>query len=518
MAMTVRRLVAQEGLGLQLIAGAESADRVIGWAHAIDLPDPTPWLSGGELVMTTGSHLDDDPDVQYRYVRGIARAGCAALAFDTAMRYPEVPGAVRRAAEELGLPLVRVAPETPFIAISRVVVDEITADQVRTVQSVVDAQGRLAREALRGGIPGLVESLARRIGASVCAIGRTGGVLAAGGPRHALLAQKLAARESGARSRRAPGDGAFADDDGHVTIQRLSVAGDRLGRLAALSRRPLDQQARLLLGHAASLIALELAKPLHLRDAEERLRGATARMVLDAGSDVDPALIRYFGVDPDRDVTVVVLTGTGELVPALAQVSDVLHEAESGHLVTERPDRTGDLVVITGADPADADLTDGLPARLQRHLQTRLGRPIGAGISAPAPPAQARAALRQAAAAARVSGNRGHRPVHFAALGAFTLLISAQPNDVLRAAAADVLGPLDEHDRDGRGDLAASLDAYLRSNGQWEPAASALGVHRHTLRNRINRIAEILDVDLESAHARAELWLALRARELLPDT
>ena len=49
MVMTVRRLIATPELGLSLAAGRTGVNRTISWAHAIELADPSPWLSGGEL-------------------------------------------------------------------------------------------------------------------------------------------------------------------------------------------------------------------------------------------------------------------------------------------------------------------------------------------------------------------------------------------------------------------------------------------------------------------------------------
>lgn len=46
MAMTVRRLIGINDLALSLVAGRVGIDRVISWAHAIELTDPSPWLSG----------------------------------------------------------------------------------------------------------------------------------------------------------------------------------------------------------------------------------------------------------------------------------------------------------------------------------------------------------------------------------------------------------------------------------------------------------------------------------------
>ena len=44
-------------LGLEPVSGAQALDTPIRWVHASELPDPTPWLSGGELILTTGMQL-----------------------------------------------------------------------------------------------------------------------------------------------------------------------------------------------------------------------------------------------------------------------------------------------------------------------------------------------------------------------------------------------------------------------------------------------------------------------------
>lgn len=73
-----------------------------------------------------------------------------------------------------------------------------------------------------------------------------------------------------------------------------------------------------------------------------------------------------------------------------------------------------------------------------------------------------------------------------------------------------MLRPLYEHDAKGRGDLVASLQAWLSRHGQWDAAAADLGVHRHTLRYRMRRVEEILGRSLDDPDVRMELWLALK--------
>ena len=56
MELTVESLIGE--LGLELASGQESAGARVRWVHSTELADPTPWLKGGELLLTTGMQLD----------------------------------------------------------------------------------------------------------------------------------------------------------------------------------------------------------------------------------------------------------------------------------------------------------------------------------------------------------------------------------------------------------------------------------------------------------------------------
>jgi PucR family transcriptional regulator, purine catabolism regulatory protein len=78
-----------------------------------------------------------------------------------------------------------------------------------------------------------------------------------------------------------------------------------------------------------------------------------------------------------------------------------------------------------------------------------------------------------------------------------------------------VLGPLVDRDNQKSSELVASVRAFIEAGGRWEPGAEKLGVHRHTLRYRVRQAEELLGRDLSSAEDRLEVWLALKASDLL---
>ncbi|MCW0212176.1 MAG: helix-turn-helix domain-containing protein [Pseudonocardia sp.] len=127
----------------------------------------------------------------------------------------------------------------------------------------------------------------------------------------------------------------------------------------------------------------------------------------------------------------------------------------------------------------------------------------------PAGAADLRTGLHQADRALDAARRQGRPMVRFAELAGQGL------HDLVPAAdaagfAESLLRPLVRHDARRRGELVRSVREWLAHHGQWDPAASALGVHRHTLRARIDRAARLLGRDLDSPGVRAELWFALQ--------
>ena len=115
----------------------------------------------------------------------------------------------------------------------------------------------------------------------------------------------------------------------------------------------------------------------------------------------------------------------------------------------------------------------------------------------------------------RVEVDQATRVATVGDLGSHRVLLARQEDAALEAISRGLLGPLLDYDRRQQGDLVTSLRTFLEHNGNWEAAARALGVHRHTLRYRVRRVAELTGRDLESAADRVEFWLALQAADVL---
>jgi PucR family transcriptional regulator, purine catabolism regulatory protein len=115
MELTVESLIGE--LGLELVSGGDAAQAHVRWVHSTELQDPTPWLKGGELLLTTGIQLDS-PKSQRELVDRLADHRIAGLGFGTGFAHKRLPAALVTAAKKREFPLFEVPYELPFIAIT----------------------------------------------------------------------------------------------------------------------------------------------------------------------------------------------------------------------------------------------------------------------------------------------------------------------------------------------------------------------------------------------------------------
>jgi purine catabolism regulator len=167
--LTVESLVAE--LDLTLVTGEEQAHASVRWVHSTELLDPTPWLRGGELLLTTGLQLQG-AKLQREFVQRLAEREIAGLGFGTGFVHKKLPAAVLNAARKLDFPLFEVPYELPFIAVTERVFAQLLNERYELLQR--NMAGDVLAEALTGRLyPDELQSRLRPFG-----IGESAAVLA----------------------------------------------------------------------------------------------------------------------------------------------------------------------------------------------------------------------------------------------------------------------------------------------------------------------------------------------------
>ncbi|HEY1521188.1 MAG TPA: PucR family transcriptional regulator ligand-binding domain-containing protein [Solirubrobacteraceae bacterium] len=532
-------------LDVRLLAGERGLHLPVRWVHISELLDPTPWLSGGELLLTTGMQLDT-PAQAREFAARLADHHLAGLGFGTGFKHAAVPETLLEVAAEREFPVFEVPYEVPFIAVTEAAFTQLVNEQYAALRRALAAQERLERIVLsERGLDALVGALATLIGAAVVVFDGRGEPLQQHAFRRAIEPETLDALRSEVRERARRREArafmpSLADGDQGLALPVAADGAPRPGGggpgrapeawlVAVKDSGPLSDFDRLTLHQAVTIVALELLRARVAGDTERRLAGD----VLDAivrgelsGPDVGRRL-GPFGLSEQVAAIVLKRSGDGRGGPGTS--------AEAALWAALREESTPALVASVGSlacalVPGEADdelfaLGDRVAAAASLELREEIR--LGIGRAVPVLDArrsfhEARCALEALALGATSNGNGsaaasgdGPRVATYKDLGSFQLLLSLQDDEALRLFCDSILGPIEASEGSYGGELMRSLEAFIEENGQWERAARRLYCHRHTLRYRIRRVEELTGRDLGTARDRIEFWLALRGRQLV---
>ncbi|MER2135155.1 MAG: PucR family transcriptional regulator ligand-binding domain-containing protein [Arthrobacter sp.] len=469
MPISLTDLISAEDLNLAVRGSAAITPVPVQWVAVTELEDPSPFLSGGEVVLTTGMRQRTGA-VQRRFVESVHRAGALAIGFGTGLSLDRVPGPLLEEANRLGLPVFEVPYRTPFIAIGKLVADALSADHVEQLHELLSGHQALAKALLSGrGLTGLLNDLAEILGTEVAL--------------HQYGAQVFSTGTAAA----------------HTEWHRVPIATGMRDRCTLSVAEPFGHPD--LIAYAQSLISVELNNQARRRVSERAVNGQLLDDIVAGKLTGQDAVhrLRTAGVDAGRRQLTLLVE-----VPA----------AQARQLASlPLPPSFQDAVSATCEDRLAVWIPDGDPAVLAAELggylqEAGIPAKVGVGGSYTEP-----AGLRWGYYEAKEGLLRGAAVNEPDRLSLASLLMASR--DVpLADLAAEALDPLLAFDEAHDAELLPTLEKYLAVNGSVAKVAQALGLHRNTVRYRLTQIADLSGYDPAVTADRVHLYLALNVRRL----
>jgi Purine catabolism regulatory protein-like family/PucR C-terminal helix-turn-helix domain/GGDEF-like domain len=537
----VRELLDVPDLRLRLLTDVTGMDRAIRHVYTTDLPDPSRYLTPGDLVLT-GLIWCRAPGDADRFVSALVRAGVSALGAGEALG--AVPDEVLQACGRQGLPLLAVPAETSFAAVTDEVARRLSGDRATEMTRVLGRRRLLLSAVAEGaGLDAMFRLMSRELGAECWLLTGLGRVV--GGTGTSLpgpLALRLACeylkadRMPAATEVSVPGTGGGkyslfgVGSEPRITSWFLACAG---------REQDWPHELRESVAELAADVALERARLDAARTGDRKLAEAIVTMLASGGGEgAAPAeiasLMRAAGLAPDGRYLVAVM-GASAAAMVTGPNADRWRRDLAGELVL--PDGEGALVAPLGDEiavlvPADAVTPDeGVPVEHHVAARIRAARPVvesdrsrvrlTVGVSAPAGSMTALpGALHEAGSARRLAALRQAGLGGAAAVSVVTsdevasheLLLATVPASVLRTFRERLLGPLLANDDHHRAELLPTLREFLACSGSWNTCAAKMYVHVNTVRYRIRRIEELTGRDLSCLDDQVDFFLALRIR------
>ncbi len=523
--MLLRELFSFEILqnaGLRVIV-ADDLDRPVRWAHTGEIVDIARYLRGGEVLFTAATGLaNSTSERRRRYVQELAEAGAVALVVELGRGFRRVPAEMVAEAAERGLVIAELEREVPFVEVTQRVHTAILSEQNAVQESATEIGDELARLVLEGSpMALLLQLLADRL---------RNPVVLEDGSRHAVAFAKYQQpitsllRNWAAHSRQGHrGDEVGvheAESEPRCAWSSIAVRGDTWGRLHVLEvDTPMDDVTRLALSRAASNVALYLLaeRDAYLSEAVERsLVTEVAHGPNFSGEDFI-ARATGLGIDVDSQLVTIILgrpyhaTERGASEIGEQDVRDALRHASWPGLVGTL---AGRIAVVASAAPPDA--LDASLAALRARLATDQ-IDLHIGVSRPTTASMLQRAFTEAQTAHRLGPTAHSGYVHqYDELVLYRLLLPLlQAGPELANFVEDELGDLIRYDQEHRSELLRTLDAYLQTNGSKAATAELLFLQRRSVYYRLTRIEQLLGRAIDAPDQRMQMYLALRAREVL---
>jgi len=481
------------GPDLAPVTGLPIPDVEVGGVHVSELTDPTPYLQGGELLLTTGMGLTGHVAQADAYAARLARHGVVGLGLGLGPIHDDVPPTLRRACEAAALVLFTVPAPTPFLMVARTYWELVAQAGHEELSSALGAHRELVRAASGAApVPAVVRTLAAAVEGWAAHLSPDGRVLEVWPRARAASAGAAASEMSRLRTAGPHSSATFPIEGDDVVLQPLSNRGRLTGYVATGCPRPMRPQDQRLILAACSLLALQSEQHRRGTAGPRSSRACVARLVTAGYVDAARFLCGDLGLGAlPSSVRILAVAGLGE------GRGDDLYDAIEQAL----PRRRTQTLAIGGSDDlwvllADSDVAS-VRDSVRRFLLSQAKGARGV-VSARTPLGEV---ARQAGLV--LQGLSVVRPGQLRDLAERQEAILGQ--DVVD------LGPIVDY---SRADLVRSVVAYLRHRGRWEDAARDLGIHRNTLRHRIGTANRVMGSDLNDPDVASRIWLALRAAGL----
>ncbi|MDF5753934.1 PucR family transcriptional regulator [Spongiactinospora sp. TRM90649] len=509
-----------------VVAGADRLDTRVRWVHVGEVTDIAPLLRGGELVLTTGVALPEEPERLADFVATLAEVGASGLIVELGRRFlTELPRNVVKAAEEHGLPLITLGRATPFVQITESVHARIIDIQLEELRASEHLHEVFTELSVEGASPAQVLSQVARI---------SGRPVLLENLAHQVLACESAGRDTGTllaswetRSRAvAPAARTAYDATSGWLVVTVGARGQDWGRLILFCEERPGPRDIVLAERAATTLALGRLLERHQQSLERHAHGSIITGILThAYADPDEAAARARAVGvplTGRKLISLVLRLTeaggtaldgqaklGELAEATATAC---RDAKLPALVgTLDEDKVAVLLPLPPRGVAESALTS-MADRLRAAFSPTFVLAAGSTVESLKDVRRSFLEAEQVAdvAVRQPDGRVFYRLPDLRLRGLLHLL---RDDARLQTFAERELAALLAHDAHRGGDLTRILRVYLDAGRNKAVAAQRAHLSRPAFYDRLRRLERVLDIDLDDVESCLSLHVALLALE-----
>ncbi len=535
----------------KLLGGQRGLSREVTSANIQEVPEVERWLKGGEILFSAGYAFQDAAH-GCAMMEKLEKQNVAAVALKPGQYLPAIPAEMVKKADEIGLPLLELPENLPYMDCIVAIFERLTQKQLTVMRRVESVHDMLTQSILnKEGLDGICTTISRVFGNPV--------FIAT--PAGAMLAGKIpetydADGEGYLEAMRAFLEGFFP----HADAQRLrqnqcnSVPFGKKGRLTVVpirahnehiahlvmdaGRYELAEMDLVAFEQAGPMVAVELLNEQAVWQREQKIREqlledllmrryGDEKMVIQRGQHLGFDISgKYCLFAIDAEAFEELLSdepGFGgdenKVQQVKSRVQQLIRTGMGAYvrpsLILDRSMGAVGMVSVRGDDDmlACAAVIEDIIAELER-LKT--GLVFSAGISRVRQGIQHVEQAQREAVLAMRAGRRMHRggtPTHthaFGDLGCLCFLCELSGSAAMRDFYNENMQALLHYDKTNNAELVKTLDSYFLCRQNLRKTADMLFVHKNSVIYRLNKIETLLGRPLDDPEASFDMQLCLK--------
>lgn len=527
MQVTLKELLACDFFSAaKVLAGEKGLTNLVTSVTVLDSPDAPKYLKGGEMVVTTAYSVLNNEQAQKELVEQLAQHGAAGLGLKLRFFQHKLPGVMKKAADELGFPIIAIPDEHAYADIYEFVTSNFISRVTREVKHDDEVIKEINDSIYRDGLNGVVKTLYKWTGLQT---------LLKQGNQFFVYPEEDYPKEiplEPARWRKKEVNTGRLYNIDHCYFRRDDLRYEWLAIDLKEGNRPLGfimlfkgerefvKDDYILLENAASVCAVELKRIQSLVEVQRKYRKNFLELLFAGQYTLEEARYRAAELQyelPDEGVAIVVsfdpkminvfnehdMDKIEEIVSCVYGWKTLFGLLENDHLA----------LYISEEEASGSPSVENLYNQLLKSFPYAN---IVIGIGRKSEFCEIDKSYKEARSAITIGSclNLNPKIYNFSDLGFYRLLKLPDMKEEMVRYYEDYLQPIKANDSQDE-NLLNTLSCFVDSNYNYSDTAKKMFIHPNTVRYRISIIEKMCRVDLRSASDRLNMEIALKILPLI---
>ena len=538
--------------GAKILAGKEGLNRVITKLNIMEVPDIINWVEEGEFLLTTAYLMKDNIEQQLtNLILQLNEKGLAGLGIKTKRYIDEIPKSCLKVANKLAFPLLEIPYGVSYSAILTEALTEIVNAHANTLYRVDNLQNHFINIMLEGGgLEEIASAVHNSIGANSMAITefffQTDVILCQGDKRkyieNIISMENIESLKERLKNKHKYEKNHVESIDilGGEEVKRHTItiySGDTIYGCIFIweDKKPLLPMELSVIEASTSIIALDIYKRISMLETESKHKIEFFEDLFSGDENRYKKVVEradYFNFDINQGYTVIKvnlrnnneyennnLSNTNEFrqnrIKLLNTIQKISKVKKNNTLCAIKGNS---IIILFGFDPNEKegkvkqDIKYFCEEILDYTKCEYFGDKIYIGIGRNY--RNVEEVWRSYKEASRVVECQqricSKKITYYDELGIYRILSFEGLETELDQFYKEMLGPLVEYDRVKGTDLVLTLSKYFETQGNLKEMSEELFIHYNTVVYRLQRIKEIISMDLDNYEDRLNLQISLK--------